>query len=82
MEVLGGQPGTAPGPEKNITVNAKSKYLSSRARICKSFKEPRNRFPACRSRLLGSLKVYKFGLCTSDSKRSENNSLSIIHSIF
>ncbi len=30
-----------------------------RVRICKPFKEPRNRFPAWR---LGSLNVYKFGL--------------------
>ncbi len=35
MEVPGGQPGAGPGPEKNIAVNAKIKYLSSRARICK-----------------------------------------------
>jgi hypothetical protein len=33
-----------------------------RARICKPFKEPRNRFPAWRNRFQGFLNVYKFGL--------------------
>jgi hypothetical protein len=37
---------------------------SSRARICKLFKEPKNRFPAWRNRCLcSSLDIYKYGLC-------------------
>ncbi len=32
------------------------------ARICKPFKESRNRFPAWLNRFLGSLNVYKYGL--------------------
>ncbi len=36
---------------------------TSRARICKPFKEPRNRFPYWRNRFLGFLNVYKIGLC-------------------
>ncbi len=31
------------------------------ARICKPFKEPRNRFPAWRNWFLGSLNIYKYG---------------------
>ncbi len=31
--------------------------------ICKPFKEPRNRFPAWRNPFLGSINVYKYGLC-------------------
>ncbi len=38
------------------------KHKISRARICKPFKEPRNRFPAWRNRFLDSLNVYKYGL--------------------
>jgi hypothetical protein len=37
---------------------------SNRARICKPFKEPRNRFPAWRNRFLGSFNVYNCGLNT------------------
>jgi hypothetical protein len=37
------------GLKKNIAVNAKSRYLSSRVRICKPFQEPKNRFPAWRA---------------------------------
>jgi hypothetical protein len=37
---------------------------SSRARICKPLKEPRNRFLAWRNRFLGVLNVYKYGLST------------------
>jgi hypothetical protein len=32
----------------------------NRARICKPFKEPRNRFPAWHNRSLGSKNVYKY----------------------
>ncbi len=31
-----------------------------KARICKPFKEPRNRFPAWRNRLLGFINLYKY----------------------
>ncbi len=33
-------------------------------RICKPFKEPRNRFPAWRNRFLDSTNVYKYELCS------------------
>jgi hypothetical protein len=36
--------------------------VTVRARICRPFKEPRNRFSAWRNRFLGSLNVYKYGL--------------------
>ncbi len=36
--------------------------IKVRARICKPFKEPRNRFPGWRNRFVSSLNVYKYGL--------------------
>ncbi len=36
--------------------------IKVRARICKPFKGPRNRFPAWRNRFLRSWNVYKYGL--------------------
>ncbi len=47
----------------------------NRARICKPFKEPRNRFPASWNRFLGFLNVYKFGMA---SKAGGIDSLELI----
>ncbi len=38
------------------------RWSRTRVHICKSLKEPMNRFPAWRDRFLVSLNVYKFGL--------------------
>jgi hypothetical protein len=43
--------------------------VENRARICKPFKEPRNRLPAWRNRFLCSLNVYKFGLWSLQLRR-------------
>ncbi len=47
-------------------------HVEAWARICKHCKEPRNRFPVWRNRFLGSLDVYKFGLCRNPNKKRSN----------
>ncbi len=48
-----------------------------RASICKPFKEPRNWSSAWRNRFLGSLNVYKYGLCPLKQFMGTNNRVGI-----
>ncbi len=53
-----------------------------RARICKPVKEPGNQFPAWRNRFLGSLNVYKFGLCTVHAHCTLSQGNIVVHTVF
>ncbi len=53
----------------------------TRARICKPFKEPRNRFPAWRNRFLGSLNVYKYGLCIIENLLESYGCTHIVYTV-